>query len=350
MIGSNLLRIGAVAIVAAAALAPALAAADPVADFYKDKKITLMIGFGAGEAYDAYARTLAHTMPKYLPGSPVFVPQNMPGAGSLNAANAIYNTAPRDGTAFGTVHRFVPLMPLLGVEGPKFDPLKFTYLGSMNREIGVCAVMKSAGFTSLDEMKTREFVVGTTGAGAELTTFNATVSHMLGIKLKVVTGYRTSLEINLAMERGEVQGRCGVSYGSLKNTRPEWLSEKKIDILLQLGLSKDPELPDVPLLGDLVKDPTDKQALHLMLAPSEIGRPFFGPPDVPDDRVKALRAAFDAALKDPDLIAEAAKQRLDVSPVSGVDMTALIARAYAAPKPVVERARALVAMGDGKKK
>jgi tripartite-type tricarboxylate transporter receptor subunit TctC len=236
------------------------------------------------------------------------------------------------------------------VEGPKFDPLKFTYLGSMNREIGVCAVMKSAGFTSLDEMKTREFVVGTTGAGAELTTFNATVSHMLGIKLKVVTGYRTSLEINLAMERGEVQGRCGVSYGSLKNTRPEWLSEKKIDILLQLGLSKDPELPDVPLLGDLVKDPTDKQALHLMLAPSEIGRPFFGPPDVPDDRVKALRAAFDAALKDPDLIAEAAKQRLDVSPVSGVDMTALIARAYAAPKPVVERARALVAMGDGKKK
>jgi hypothetical protein len=151
------------------------------------------------------------------------------------------------------------------------------------------------------------------------------------------------------MERGEVQGRCGVSYGSLKNTRPEWLSEKKIDILLQLGLSKDPELPDVPLLGDLVKDPTDKQALHLMLAPSEIGRPFFGPPGIPADRVKALRAAFDSALKDPGLIAEAGKQRLDVSPVSGEDMTALIARAYAAPKPVVDRARALVAMGDGKK-
>jgi tripartite-type tricarboxylate transporter receptor subunit TctC len=343
------IRRSAVAVLLATAVAATTASADPVADFYKDKKVQLMIGFGAGEAYDAYARTLAHFMPKYLPGHPSFIPQNMPGAGSLNAANAIYNTAPRDGTAFGTVHRFVPLMPLLGVEGPKFDPLKFTYIGSMNREIGVCVVMKSAGFSSLDEMKTREFVVGTTGAGAELTTFNATVSHMLGIKLKVVTGYRTSLEINLAMERGEVQGRCGVSYGSLKNTRPEWLSDKKIDILLQLGLSKDPELPDVPLLGDLVSDSTDKAALHLMLAPSEIGRPFFGPPGVPPERLKALRAAFDAALKDPDLVAEAEKQRLDISPVSGEEMTALIARAYAAPEPVVERARSLVAMGTPNK-
>jgi tripartite-type tricarboxylate transporter receptor subunit TctC len=350
MTGNVIARWIGASVVAAVCFGSVAASADPVADFYKDRKIQLMIGFGAGEAYDAYARTLAHFMPKYLPGNPLFVPQNMPGAGSLNAANAIYNTAPRDGTAFGTVHRFVPLMPLMGVEGPKFDPLKFSYIGSMNKEIGVCAVMKDAGFKSLDEMKTREFVVGTTGAGAELTTFNATVSHMLGIKLKVVTGYRTSLEINLAMERGEVQGRCGVSYGSLKNTRPEWLSEKKIDILLQLGLSKDPELSNVPLLGDLVEDSTDKQALHLMLAPSEIGRPFFGPPGIPADRLEALRAAFDSALKDPELIAEAAKQRLDVSPVSGNDMAALIAHAYAAPDPVVERARSLVAMGDGKKK
>jgi tripartite-type tricarboxylate transporter receptor subunit TctC len=286
-------------------------------------------------------------MPKYLPGNPTFVPQNMPGAGSLNAANTIYNVVPRDGTAFGTLHRFVPLMPLLGIEGPKFDPLKFTYIGSMNREIGICIAMKEAGFRSMEDTKSRELLVGTTGAGAELTTFNATISNTLGAKLKVISGYRTSLDVNMAMERGEVMGRCGVSYGSLKNTRPEWVAEKKVDILLQLGISKDPELPDVPLLGDLVANAIDKQALHLMLAPSEIGRPFLAPPGLPADRTKALRAAFNASMTDAELIDSAKKQRLDISPATGEEMEALIAKVYQSPQPVVERAKALVAMGGG---
>src|SRR5262249_34385174 len=155
--------------------------------------------------------------------------------------------APKDGTAFGTTHRFVPLMPLLGVQGPKFDPLKYTYIGSMNRENTLCISWKGSGIDTIQDAMKREFTVGTTGAGAELTTFNSTLSHLLGLKLKVVSGYQTSLEVDLAMSRGEVQGRCGVSYGTLKNTEPEWLANNKVNILLQLGLSKDPELPNVPL-------------------------------------------------------------------------------------------------------
>ncbi|MGE5537762.1 MAG: Bug family tripartite tricarboxylate transporter substrate binding protein [Gemmatimonas sp.] len=346
MIVSRIARNWLAAVVAASVALPAVAAADEIADFYRGKKITMMIGFGAGEAYDVYARTLARHMPKYLPGSPLFVPQNMPGAGSLNAANAIFNVAPRDGTAFGTTHRFVPLMPLLGVEGPKFDPLKFTYIGSMNRENSVCISWKGSGINTIDDAKVKEFTVGTTGAGAELTTFNATLTNLLGLKLKVVSGYRTSLEINLAIERGEVQGRCGVSYGSLKNTEPQWFTDDKMNFLIQLGLTKDPELPDVPLFGDLVTNPLDRAALKLMLAPAEIGRPFFGPPGIPAPRTAALRKAFDEALKDPDLIKEAKQQRLDISAVTGSEMEQLLADAYKSSDDVVARARELVAMGS----
>lgn len=330
------------AALACAATAGPARADDAVANFYKGKQIRMVIGLGAGEAYDVYARLLARHYPKHIPGNPVIVPQNQPGAGSLNAINSLYNTAARDGTVIGTGHRFVPMMPLLDLEGTKFDPLKFTYIGSMNREIGICIAMKEAGFRTVEDMKAREFVVGTTGAGAELTNFNATLRTMLGLKLKVIVGYRTSLDINAAMERGELQGRCGVSYGSLKTTRPQWVANKEVDILIQLGLTKEKELSDVPLLGDLVSDPSDRQALELMLAPSEMGRPFMAPPDIPQDRAAALRVGFDASMKDPGLIEEAGKLKLDLAPLSGAEMAALVARLYKASPAVVERARALV--------
>ncbi len=332
---------GAILLGAAVVLANPANAQD-VGDFYKGKQIRMVIGLGAGEAYDVYARLLARHMPKHIPGNPTIIPQNQPGAGSLNAINSLYNTAARDGTVIGTGHRFVPMMPLLQMDGVMFDPLKFTYIGSMNREIGVCIAMKEAGIRTLEDMRTKEFVVGTTGAGAELTNFTATLRSMLGVKLKVIVGYRTSLDINAAMEKGELQGRCGVSYGSVKTTRPQWLANKEIDIQIQLGLTKEKDLPDVPLLGDLVSNPQDRQALELMLAPSEMGRPFLGPPDVPKDRVAALRAAFDASMKDSTLLQEAEKQRLEIGPLSGAEMEALVVRLYKAPAPVVERARVLV--------
>jgi tripartite-type tricarboxylate transporter receptor subunit TctC len=324
---------------------PSVVSADPIADFYKGKQIRLILGFDTGGGDDAYGRLLGRYMPKYIPGEPIFVPQNMPSAGSLTAANTIYNTSPRDGTVFGMTHRFVPLMPLLNVKGPQFDPLKFTYIGSMNREIGLCISMKSAGFRTMDDMKTREFVAGTTGAGAELTNFYATISNMLGAKIRVIKGYKSSGEVNLAMEKGEIQGRCGASYSSIKTAKPDFLTEHKVDLLLQLGLRKDPELPDVPLLGDLVKTPEDRSALTLLLGPSEMGRPFMAPPALPADRTAALRGAFDKALKDPDLVKEAATLRLDVNPVSGAEMQERIAAFYKSPDAVVARTRELVALG-----
>lgn len=334
--------IGTAVAIAATVIGPARADDEAVAAFYKGKQIRMVIGLGAGEAYDIYARLLARHYPKHIPGNPVIVPQNQPGAGSLNAINSLYNTAARDGTVIGTGHRFVPMMPLLDMEGTKFDPLKFTYIGSMNREIGICIAMKEAGFRTVADMKAREFVVGTTGAGAELTNFNATLRAMLGLKLKVIVGYRTSLDINAAMERGELQGRCGVSYGSLKTTRPQWVANKDVDILIQFGLTKEKELPDVPLLGDLVSDVSDRQALELMLAPSEMGRPFMAPPEIPADRAAALRAGFDASMRDPALIEEAGKLKLELAALSGAEMEALVSRLYKAPSAVVERARTLV--------
>jgi tripartite-type tricarboxylate transporter receptor subunit TctC len=338
----------AIVVATLAGFAPLAAAADPAADFYKDKQVRLILGFATGGGDDTFGRLLARHMPKHIPGEPQLLLQNQPGAGSLNAANAIYNTMPRDGTVFGMMHRFVPLMPLLGMSGPKFDPLKVTYIGSMNSEIGLCIAMKSAGFKSMDDMKTREFVAGTTGAGAELTTFYATLANMLGAKLRVIKGYQSSSQVNLAMEKGEIQGRCGVSYSSLKSSKPDWLSEKKVDVLLQLGLHKDPELADVPLLGDLVISDLDRNALMLLLGPSEIGRPFMAPPDLPTDRTKALRKAFMDALADPGLIEDARRQRLEVDPVSGEDMQERIAGFYKASEAVVARTRALVAMGGGR--
>lgn len=318
-------------------------ASESVANFYKGKQIRLVIGLGAGEAYDVYARLLARHIPKHIPGNPIVVPQNQPGAGSLNAINSVYNTAPRDGTVIATGHRFIPMMPLLNIEGAKFDPLKFSYIGSMNREIGICIAMKEHGIRTIKDMQTREFVVGTTGAGAELTNFTATLRSMLGVKLKVIVGYRTSLDINAAMERGELQGRCGVSYGSLKTTRPHWVANKEVDIQIQLGLSKEKDLPNVPLLTELVANEQDRQALELMLAPTEMGRPFMAPPELPPERLSALRAAFDATMTDTAFVEDAEKMKLDIAPLSGAEMEALVARLYKAPSPVIQRARTLVA-------
>ncbi len=325
----------------AAAQATSEAASQGAEDFYRGKQITIVIGLGAGETYDLYARLLARHLPKHIPGEPLIIPSNKPGAGSLNAVNSLYNTAPRDGTVIGTGHRFVPLMPLLNLPGAQFDALKFNYIGSMARETGVCIARKDTGFRSMEDTKTREFMVGTTGAGAEMTTFNATMSKMLDAKLRVVRGYLTSTEIDLAIERGELQGRCGVSFGSLRVNKPEWLANNYVTVLIQLGLERHPDLADVPLLTELVTNKDDRAAIELMLAPSSMARPFFAPPGVPPERIALLRKGFDAAMKDPALIEDAAKQRLELMPMTGAEMEAVFARLYALPQPVLERARAL---------
>jgi tripartite-type tricarboxylate transporter receptor subunit TctC len=327
-------------------LANSASAEDAIAKFYKGKQVRVIIGVGPGEAYDLYARLLVRHMPKHMPGNPTFVPHNQPGAGSLTAMNVLYNVAARDGTVIGTGNRFLPMMPLLLMEGARFDALKVSYIGSMNRETGVCVAMKSAGFNSLSEMTRREIIVGTVGAGAELTHFTATLRSMLGLKMKLIAGYRTSSDINAAMEKGELQGRCGVSFSGLKTTRPQWLSNGEVDILLQLGLGKERDLPTIPLITDLVADEHDRRALELMLAPAEWGRPFFAPPQLPPEHLAALRDAFDASMKDTALLHDAKRLNLDIVPMNGAEMTDLMLRLYNAPQEVIDRARRLAHMGE----
>lgn len=331
------------AFAAAAALLPAVAAAQ---DFYAGKQIKVIIGLGAGETYDAYARAISRHMNKYIPGKPEFLNINMPGAGSLKAYNYIYNVARKDGTEYGTGHRFVPIMPLFGIKGTQFEGTRFGYVGSANREVGVTMAWHTAPVKKLEDLKTHELIVGTTGAGAQLTNFTSVLKTALGLKLRVVAGYNTSREIDLAVERGEVQGRAGVSYNSITNARPEWLAQKKINIIVQMGLSKHPDIPDVPNILDVVTNKLDRDAIELLLAPSEMGRPYVTPPDVPAANLAILRTAFMKTMRDKAFLADAAQQKLEINPMSGEEVETLIRRIYANASPeVVARAKALTADG-----
>lgn len=331
--------LGLVACFAVSAAMPA--SAQPAAEFYAGKQMRIIVGTEAGTFFDAYARLLVRHMGQHIPGQPSLLAQNMPGAGSLTAYNHLYNVAPRDGTVFGIGHRAVPLMPLLGIEGPKFEARKFNYIGSMNSEDDVCITRHDSGIRTIDDLKTKELMVGTTGRGAELTTFYATIAAMLGAKLKVITGYRSTNDLYLAVERGEIQGRCGGSYANVLADRPQLMAEGKIIVFLQIAPVPNPKIAHIPSLLDLVND-EDKPVLQLMLAAHPMGRPFVAPPEIPADRIAALRAAFDAAMKNPGLLGDARKQNLDLSPVTGAAMAAIIERVYQAPEAVIAKAKILV--------
>jgi tripartite-type tricarboxylate transporter receptor subunit TctC len=310
-------------------------------DYNGGKPVTLIIGEPPGGGYDGYARILARHIGRHIPGEPTVVPQNMPGAGSLNAMNYLFNVAPKDGSSFGMVQRFVVIMPLLDMQGAKFAPDKMSAVGSMDQDVGVCIVRREFNLGSLDELKSRTMLVGTEGGATDLTTFTNAIVKLLGWKLKTVSGYHGTQEINLAIDRGEVDGRCGVSYSSLVRTT-SFLKDKRVTIFLQLATRKDPALPDVPLLMDLAPNEKDRSALELLLAPSAVARPFFLPPGVPPERVATLRAAFDATMKDPDFLADAAQQKANIRPYQGTEMQAFIERIYKLPPPVVARAKELV--------
>ena len=318
------------------------AKADAVADFYRGRTITVTVGYTAGGGYDIYARALSRHMGKHLPGNPNFIVQNITGAGSLNAANHIYNISPKDGTAFGTFGRGIAMEPLIGTAKVQFDATKFTWLGSGTNEVSVCATWQTSPVkTWADALKT-QFTVGGEGAGSDPDTFALLVRNAFGAKLKLVTGYHGTTDIILAIERGEVDGRCGWSWSSIKSTRPAWIPEKKLNYLVHMSETKAPELPDVPLISDFAND-RQKQVLKLVLARQIVGRPFAAPPGVPDDRKQALRKAFDDTLKDPAFLEEAEKLKLEVNPVSGTEVDKLMAELYRTPKDVVEETRIAIA-------
>lgn len=325
----------------AALAAPAGAQAQSVADFYKGKNVTVIVGYTAGGGYDIYARALARHMGKHLPGNPNFVVQNLTGAGSLNAANNIYNVAPKDGTVFSTFGRGLAMEPLIGTARTQYDATKFTWLGSGANEISLCATWHTSPVKTWQDALKTNFTVGGEGAGSDPDTYAVFVRNVFGAKLKLVTGYPGSADMMIAIERGEVDGRCGWSWSSLKSTRPTWIPEKKLNYLIHMSEAKAPELPHIPTISDFAND-RQKQILRLVTSRQIMGRPFAAPPGVPADRAEALRRAFDATLKDPAFLVEAEKLKLEVNPVTGEDVTRLITDLYATPKDVVEEARVAI--------
>ena len=314
------------------------AQAQSVADFYKGKIIDLYVGYSVGGAYDLYARLLSRHMSKHIPGNPTIVPKNMEGAGSLRLANWLYNVAPKDGTAFGIFGRGTGFDPLLGNKAAQFDATKFNWIGSANNEVSICVAWKTSGVTKFEDLLERPLIVGGTSTSADTDQFPRIVNGVLGTKMKVVTGYPGGNEVGLAMERGEVQGRCGWSWSSVKSTHKKWIDEKQFIVLVQLGLNKHPDLPDVPLIVDLAKTDEQRQILKLVFARQVMGRPFIAPPGLPQDRVDALRAAFTATMQDPEYLADAAKTQMEVNPVPGDKVQALVKEIYSTPPAIAQKA------------
>jgi tripartite-type tricarboxylate transporter receptor subunit TctC len=328
----------AVAVVTFACLTASAGRAQSPAEFYRGKTVELYIGYSVGGGYDVYARLLARHMGKHIPGNPQVVPKNMEGAGSLRLTNWLFNIAPKDGTVFGAIGRGTAFDPLLGRTGGQFTASEFSWIGSANDEVSVCAAWHTAGITKFDDLKVKEMIVGGTGAANDTDQFPKLLNGVLGTKMKLITGYPGGNEVGMAMERGEVQGRCGWSWSSVKALHKDWIDGKKVHILAQLSLSKHPDLPHVPLITDLANTAEQGQILKLIFARQVMGRPFLAPPKVPADRVAALRKAFMDTMKDPELLAEADKAQLEITPVSGEAIQKLVKDVYETPPEVARSA------------
>ncbi|MGH7033290.1 MAG: Bug family tripartite tricarboxylate transporter substrate binding protein [Stellaceae bacterium] len=326
--------------------APSAFAADNVADFYKGRTVTIDIGYSAGGGYDLYARVLARHLGDHIPGHPSVIPQNMPGAGSLKATNYLYNVAPKDGTVIATFARGMAMQPLFDKTGVEFDAQKLNWIGSITNEVSICAFRKDSGIKTWQDMLTKSYTVGGTGSGSDTDVFPDVLRHMFHMKIKLVTGYPGGKDILLAMQRGEVNGRCGWSWSSVKSTSYSLYQNKEITVPVQLALKKHPDLPDVPLIMDLTKDPDERAALRLIFARQSVARPYAAPPGLPAERVAALRKAFDDTMKDPAFVAEADKTRLEVEPVSGEEVQALVSEIYQSSPKVVKIAAEAVKGGD----
>src|SRR5262245_39189765 len=304
------------------------------AEFFRGKTISLLVGFGPGGEDDLWARTVARHLITHVPGNPNVVPVHMPGSGGLLVANRLYNTAAKDGTAIGMINRGIPFEPLLGGQGTQFDGLRINYIGSPGRDTTVCAARKDAAVQSLADLNSMELTVGGTGSGADTAIYPEFLSALMGLKFKLVKGYQGSHEIQLAMERNEVQGIC-LAYDSL--SRGNLSRSGQINVLLQAALAPDPRIKGAQMVIDTARSPEDRKALEVFFARTAIGRPFVAPPQVPAERIAALRAAFDATLADPAFLDDAKKQNLNVVPVSAREMTDIVVNAYNTPPDIVRR-------------
>jgi tripartite-type tricarboxylate transporter receptor subunit TctC len=313
--------------------------ADEVSDFYKGKTLTLIMSTGVGGGNDLNARTLLNYMVKYIPGKPEFKPVNMPGAGHVRATNFLYNRAPKDGTHLGAVIRFFVLHQALGGKGVKYDATKFNFVGSTTVSNVVLGAFHTAGINNFKDLKTKELIVGGTGVGSGSVIFPNLFNKVLGTKLKIVQGYKSGHTIDLAMERGEVQGRAGFTFDSMMAVHPTWMSKGTFKVLAQIGLRKETAHMSIPLAEDLVSSKEDKQVMRMFAGVVAVGSPIFTTPGVPKARVAALRNAFMATMKDKAYLARMKKIRLSVNPTNAVGLAKIVSDIVNAPSAVLDKAK-----------
>jgi tripartite-type tricarboxylate transporter receptor subunit TctC len=329
---------GAIAVLAALiGLTPASAQGPSLAG----KTVNVIIGFGTGGGYDLWGRAVARHIGRHLPGNPNVVAQNMPGAGSFNAANHIYSVAPKDGTAIALITGDAALGPLTGATGARFDSTKFTWVGTPTTDTSLCMVIAASQARTLEDVYQKEIVMGSVGTGIGAYTYPKVLNALLGMKFKIILGFPASSNMLLAMERGEIDGYFA-SLDSVVSLRPDWIPTKKVRILFYGAATPNPAMKDVPFVGDLAKTADDKAAIEFLYAGNGMGRPFIAPPGVPADRAKMLQDAFMATMRDPEFIADLKKQKFEAQPKDGAYLTALIKKVYGTPAPIRDKVRALM--------
>jgi tripartite-type tricarboxylate transporter receptor subunit TctC len=319
-------------------LAAAPARAEDVAAFYRGRQISWILSADAGGGYAAYARAFASYFGDHIPGRPSIVIQHMPGGGGLRAMSYLFAVAPRDGATIGLVHSSVPFAPLYGIRGAAFDPRQMGWIGSLATSRGICVAWHTAGIATWQDMLDKELIVGGSGAGSQMETLPALLNRLFGTRIKVISGYKGGNAIYLAMERGEVQGRCGGLVSSINATRPDWFASRKVTVPIQVAINRNAQFPDVPAIVELAKNERTRSILRGALAAQDLDRPILAPPGVPPERLAALRAAFHAAMTDPGFVADAKRQRLEIDEVAGEKVAAIIAETFALPPDVVKAA------------
>lgn len=323
-----------------AGIAPGPASAQSEDTFFKGRDIKFVLSTSLSGGYATYARVISPFMETYLPGKPSFKLQNMPGAGGIVAANWLANSAPRDGTVVAMIHRgAVSNQPLFGAANVRYVPTSFGWIGSMNSDVSACVTWHTSPIKAFDDLKKHDSIFGGVGAGSDIDTYPNMMNNLFDTKIRLITGYKIATNIHIAMERGEIHGRCGWSVSSLLATAGDWIKEKKINMIVQIGAAKHPAVPQVPLISDLTTDPKMRLIMEAIAAPLSMGRPLLTSPGVPDDRLAALRLAFDRSMADPEFKAEAGRRKLEYDYVSGKQVEDIVKRIYALPKETIQQAK-----------